>query len=65
VDIEQSVKMADKLGVNFTKIAESGIDSPKTITYFRSHGFQGFLIGENFMRSENPGLSCKEFIRSI
>lgn len=65
VDVEQSVKMADKLGVNFTKIAESGIDSPKTITYFRSHGFQGFLIGENFMKAEHPGLACKEFIQSI
>jgi indole-3-glycerol phosphate synthase len=65
VDVEQSVKMADRLGVNFIKIAESGISSPKTISYFRSHGFQGFLIGENFMKSEDPGKACQEFIRSI
>ena len=57
--------MAEKLDVKFIKIAESGIESPKTISYFRGVGFNGFLIGENFMKSDNPGLACKNFIQSI
>lgn len=65
VDIEQSARMAAKLDDNFIKIAESGIDSPKTVSYFKEFGFDGFLIGENFMKSDNPGLACKNFIESI
>jgi indole-3-glycerol phosphate synthase len=65
VDVEQSARMVEKLDVKFVKIAESGITSPKTINYFRGVGFNGFLIGENFMKSDNPGLACKNFIESI
>lgn len=65
VDVEQSARMAAKLDDKIVKIAESGIDSPEMINYFRGVGFEGFLIGENFMKSDNPGLACKNFIRSI
>jgi indole-3-glycerol phosphate synthase len=65
VDIEQSARMVSKLDVKFIKIAESGIDSPETISYFRNFGFNGFLIGENFMKTDNPGQACKNFIQSI
>ena len=65
VDVERSARMVSQLNVKFVKIAESGIDSPKTINYFRGVGFDGFLIGENFMKSDNPGLACKSFIELI
>lgn len=65
VDIEQSARMAAKLDTKIVKIAESGISSPEMLKYFRSVGFEGFLIGENFMKTENPGLACKNFIHSI
>ncbi|MCO5249139.1 MAG: indole-3-glycerol phosphate synthase TrpC [Chitinophagales bacterium] len=65
VDVERSAKMANELNVKYVKIAESGIESPKTISYFRGVGFDGFLIGENFMKSDNPGLACENFIKSI
>ncbi len=65
VDIEQSARMVAKLDVKYIKIAESGIDSPETISYFREFGFNGFLIGENFMKTSDPGLACKKFIQSI
>lgn len=65
VDIEQSARMAAKLDVKFIKIAESGISSPEIITYFREFGFDGFLIGENFMKTNDPGSTCKQFIQSI
>jgi len=28
-------------------------------------GFQLFLIGEHFMRSENPGLACSNLINDV
>ena len=65
VDIEQSIRMAEKLGNDFLKVAESGISSVETLKHFKNNGFQGFLIGENFMKTANPGLACKEFISML
>ena len=65
VDIEQTIRMADRLGVKIVKVAESGISSPKTISYFRGHGFNGFLIGETFMKETEPGKACEKFIQAI
>jgi indole-3-glycerol phosphate synthase len=44
------------------KISESGIENPRDIKNLINEGFDGFLIGERFMKSENPGISLKEFI---
>lgn len=65
VDLEQSIRLADKLGNSFLKIAESGISSAENIQYLRSHGFDGFLIGEHFMKHENPGAAFKNFAASL
>jgi indole-3-glycerol phosphate synthase len=65
VSIEHSIKLADKLSDNVTKIAESGIDSPATLIKLRQAGFDGFLMGERFMRETNPGRACKLFIEQI
>ncbi len=65
VDIEQSIRMAEKLGNDFVKVAESGISSIETLIHFKNNGFQGFLIGENFMKTENPGLTCQQFIEQL
>lgn len=65
VDVERSARMAQQLSVKIVKIAESGIASPEIINYFRGAGFNGFLIGENFMKTDNPGQACKNFITSI
>ncbi len=65
VDVEQSIRMAEKLGNNFVKVAESGISNIETLHHFKNNGFKGFLIGENFMKTENPGLACENFIKAI
>ena len=65
VDIEQSIRMAEKLGNDFVKVAESGISSVEALIHFRNNGFQGFLIGENFMKTENPGIACEQFIETL
>ena len=65
VDIEQSIRMAEKLGNGFVKVAESGISSVEALIHFRNNGFQGFLIGENFMKTENPGIACEQFIETL
>jgi indole-3-glycerol phosphate synthase len=65
VDMERSFRMAEKLGQDFILVAESGITSPGDIRLFRKYGFDGFLIGETFMRTNNPGETCREFISHL
>lgn len=62
VDIERSLKMAEKLPSTSIKIAESGIDSIDDILLFKKNGFSGFLIGEYFMKQENTPKAFDEFI---
>jgi indole-3-glycerol phosphate synthase len=63
VNLQHSIEMASLLPDSLPKVAESGIDSPETIAYLRSRGFDGFLIGESFMKQENPGAACIEFCK--
>jgi indole-3-glycerol phosphate synthase len=65
VDIEQSLKMAEKIPSNKIKIAESGIDAVETINMFKQAGFNGFLIGEQFMKASNPALSLQQFCNAL
>jgi indole-3-glycerol phosphate synthase len=65
VDLQHSVRMAEKIGNGFIKIAESGINDVNNIRFLKEHGFQGFLIGEYFMKQEDPGRAFKEFTYSL
>ncbi len=65
VDFENAIRLAKSLPSQTIKIAESGISDPKNINYLKTHGFDGFLIGENFMKNKNPGAACKTFIDNI
>jgi len=65
VDFENAIRLAKSLPSHTVKIAESGISDYKNIDYLRRKGFDGFLIGENFMKTENPGQACNDFIEQI
>ena len=61
-DIENSFRLAELLPKDAVKVSESGISDPATVRALRSSGFRGFLIGENFMKTPDPGLALREFI---
>jgi len=63
-DIETSRRLAPKIPGEFSKISESGISKPETILELRDHGFKGFLIGEFFMKQEDPGEVCRNLINT-
>lgn len=65
VNIEQSVKLSKKLPAAVIKVAESGIDDAAVIKKLKSEGFNGFLIGEYFMRDSNPEKACKRLIQQL
>lgn len=64
-DVDTSFKLAEKLPKEAVKVSESGISQPQTIRDLRDAGFNGFLIGETFMREENPGLALQALIAKI
>lgn len=65
VNFENSIQLAELLPSTTIKIAESGISDYKNIIELKKHGFNGFLIGENFMKTKDPAFTCKEFIANI
>lgn len=65
VDIETSVRLAAMMPESIVKISESGISTPEAVTRLMQHGYQGFLMGEYFMKQEDPAGACREFIRNI
>lgn len=65
VDMEVSLELAGEIPSGFVRISESGITSPLVVKKLRSAGFQGFLIGENFMRAPDPVLAFSDFVKLI
>ncbi len=65
VDMEVSLELAGELPSEFVRISESGITSPLVIKKLKNAGFQGFLIGENFMRAPDPVLAFSDFVKLI
>lgn len=64
-DVENSFRLADRLPKEICKISESGISNPQTVADLISVGYNGFLIGETFMKSDNPGVKLREFIDDV
>lgn len=64
-DVENSFRLAERLPKEAVKVSESGISDPATVRALRQAGFRGFLIGENFMKASDPGLSLRDFIAKL
>lgn len=64
VDFDNAIRLAKKLPTDVLKVAESGINSAEDIQLLRANGFDGFLIGERFMRYAEPHIECKKFIKN-
>jgi indole-3-glycerol phosphate synthase len=65
VNLEHSVKLAEKIGKERVRVAESGINDVKNIHYLKGFGFRGFLIGEYFMKQDDPGQAFKNFTYAL
>ncbi len=65
VSVETSISLAEVIPADFLKISESAISDPGTIKLLKSVGFNGFLIGENFMKTENPGMAMENFVKEL
>ena len=64
-DVQNSFRLAELLPKDAVKVSESGISNPDTVRTLRTAGFRGFLIGETFMKTPNPGIALAEFIAQL
>ena len=64
-DVENSFRLAELLPKDAVKVSESGISNPDTVRALRQAGFRGFLIGENFMKTADPGQALGDFITQL
>ncbi|MGI9139190.1 MAG: indole-3-glycerol phosphate synthase TrpC [Sediminibacterium sp.] len=65
VNIEHSLKLKDLLPKEKLSIAESGIYDIETFKLLKKEGFDGFLMGEYFMKQENPAKAFEDFCNQI
>ena len=63
--VETSFELGEKIPGEFVKISESGLSDPSIVRELRSVGFQGFLMGENFMKEDSPGQALNHFIAQL
>jgi indole-3-glycerol phosphate synthase len=65
VNIEHSLELKHQLPRGILSIAESGIYSVETFKLLKKEGFDGFLMGEYFMKQANPAAAFEAFVKSI
>jgi len=65
VDLDISKSLSVKIPDDFVKVSESGIGSVEAIRELKEFDYQGFLIGENFMKTEDPGKNAATFINQL
>jgi indole-3-glycerol phosphate synthase len=65
VSLETSRKLAEKIPSEFVKVSESGISEISAIQDLKNYGYEGFLVGENFMKTDSPGQAAEDFIKKL
>lgn len=65
VDIQTSFNLVSQIPDEFLKISESAISDPAVIKQLKIVGYQGFLIGESFMKTEDPGKAIRDFVAQL
>lgn len=64
-DVQISFDLSEKIPNEFIKISESGISKTETVKQLRDVGYRGFLMGENFMKTSDPGKALTNFIEDL
>ncbi|MGV8877585.1 MAG: indole-3-glycerol phosphate synthase TrpC [Sphingobacteriaceae bacterium] len=65
VSVETSFELFEHIPASFLKISESAISNPETIRQLKAAGYNGFLIGENFMKEADPAAAMLDFVGKL
>jgi len=57
--------LAEQIPNEFIKVSESGLKDAQTIKELKKYGFEGFLIGETFMKTENPAIALRQLVTQL
>lgn len=64
-DIQVSHRLVSQIPAQYVRVSESGLQHPQTIFDLRQAGYQGFLIGETFMKTQSPPTALRELVREL
>lgn len=62
VSVQTSLDLVNSIPDEFVKVSESGLSEAETLVELKNAGFQGFLIGENFMKTIRPHQAAYNFM---
>lgn len=65
VDIQNSIRLLNSLPEDKPAIAESGISDPETVKELMDAGFTGFLMGEHFMKTNDPAQAFFDYCSAL
>ncbi len=64
-DIQTSLRLVGRIPDEYIKISESGLKTTSDLRLLRKAGFQGFLMGEHFMKHPQPAKALEELIQEL
>ena len=63
VDVHRGVHLLKKSPAETVRVSESGLSSPDDLVFLQENNIDAALIGEHFMRKENPGDALKQMLK--
>ncbi|MBC8085511.1 MAG: indole-3-glycerol phosphate synthase TrpC [Hymenobacter sp.] len=65
LNLDTSGELAQRIPAEYVKVTESGLSTVADISMLRAVGYQGFLIGETFMRHGRPEQACAALVQQL
>ena len=63
VSLKNTLDMLDMIPADRLLVTESGIHTPEDVKLMREHQVHAFLVGEAFMRADDPGVKLEELFK--
>ncbi len=63
--LDTTLKLLGRVPEGVTVVTESGIHTPEDVALMRRHGVDAFLVGEAFMRADDPGKKLAELFSAV
>lgn len=63
VSLDNTLALLDQVPADRIVVTESAITGPADVALMRQHNVHGFLVGETFMRAEDPGQKLAELFQ--
>ncbi|MEJ2584690.1 MAG: indole-3-glycerol phosphate synthase TrpC [Robiginitalea sp.] len=65
VSLQTSRELVSRIPDTVGKVSESGLGNPRQLTELKALGYHGFLMGESFMKEEDPGSALSALLTEM